>query len=69
MIRGGVTNFPFVTLGVWGTDNDLVVEEGTLTFALSSGTIVAKGRYLLVWKRDNGVLNFAGWKDKELKFP
>ena len=56
MIRAGITGFGYITTGVWGSDNDLVVEEGTAVFSLSNGTAVSKGRYLLVWKRENGVL-------------
>jgi len=56
MIRGGITGFGFETTGVWGSDNNLVVEDGTLFFALTNGTVVVRGRYLLVWKREHGVL-------------
>ena len=56
MVRNGVTKFNYVTTGVWGSDNNLVLEDGTLTFALASGKIVAKGRYLLVWKNEDGEL-------------
>lgn len=55
-IRAGVTGCNIVTTGVWGSDNDLVVEEGSIDFLLSNGKTAAKGRYLLVWKRNNGVL-------------
>jgi ketosteroid isomerase-like protein len=56
MMRSGVTGFSYVTIGVWGSDNNLVVEEGTAVFSLESGKVVSKGRYLLVWKRENGAL-------------
>jgi ketosteroid isomerase-like protein len=56
MISNGVTGFSYATTGVWGSDNNLIVEDGILTFALSSGKVVAKGRYLLVWKREGGKL-------------
>lgn len=55
MIRAGVTGFRYHTVGLWG-DEDLVVEEGSLAFSLSNGQAVAKGRYLLVWKRRGGEL-------------
>jgi ketosteroid isomerase-like protein len=55
VIRDSLTGSGFITTGVWG-DNDLVVEEGTGYFSLSNGKVVSKGRYLLVWKRENGVL-------------
>ena len=56
MVKNGVTTFNYVTTGVWGSDNNLVLEDGTLTFALANGKVVAKGRYLLVWKLENGEL-------------
>jgi ketosteroid isomerase-like protein len=55
-IRAGINNCAIITTGVWGSDNNLVVEEGTIDFLLSNGKTAAKGRYLLVWKRENGVL-------------
>lgn len=53
MIRGGITGSSFITTGLWG-DNNLLVEEGTGYFSLSNGKVVSKGRYLLVWKKDEG---------------
>ena len=53
MIRDSITGSSFITTGLWG-DNNLLVEEGTGYFSLSNGKVVSKGRYLLVWKKDEG---------------
>jgi len=56
IIRGGVNSCTIVTTGVWGSGDNLVVEEGNIDFLLSNGNTAVKGRYLLVWKRDDGIL-------------
>lgn len=56
MIGYGIPKFNFTATGAWGSNNDLVIEEGNLIFALTSGKVVVKGRYLLFWKRENGKL-------------
>ena len=43
----------FVTTGLWG-NKDLLVEQGTGTFADANGTWKSTGRYLLVWKNVDG---------------
>ncbi len=48
MIRNGITGFTYATTGVWGTDNNLVVEAGRLVFSFANGNTAVKGRYLLV---------------------
>lgn len=53
MIRDGVTESIFETVALWG-DNELLVEEGRGTWALENGEVVSKGRYLLVWKKEEG---------------
>jgi ketosteroid isomerase-like protein len=53
MIRDSTTNSGFVTNGLWAGD-EILVEEGTGYFAKSNGTVVSRGRYLLIWKREEG---------------
>ena len=43
----------FVTTGLWG-NKDLLVEQGTGSFADAKGTWKSTGRYLLVWKNIDG---------------
>lgn len=53
MIRGGTTGSSFKTTQLWGNDQ-LLVEEGTGTWYHTDGTALGSGRYLLVWKKDEG---------------
>lgn len=51
MIRNGITG-SFETTDLWGND-DLLVEEGRGSWN-KNGEIVGRGKYLLVWKKDDG---------------
>jgi hypothetical protein len=52
MIRDSVTG-SFKTTDLWGND-DLLVEEGTGVWYQGKGIIVGRGKYLLVWKKEDG---------------
>jgi ketosteroid isomerase-like protein len=51
-ILNGITG-SFKTNYLWGNDQ-LLVEDGTGTWFRKDGTALGSGRYLLVWKKDNG---------------
>ena len=53
MIRDSITGSSFKTTHLWG-DDQLLVEDGTGTWYHTDGTAVGSGRYLLVWKKDDG---------------
>jgi ketosteroid isomerase-like protein len=53
MIRDGITGSSFKTIHLWG-NNQLLVEEGRGTWSHKNGEIVGTGRYLLVWKKEEG---------------
>lgn len=53
MIRDSITGSSFKTTKLWGNDQ-LLVEDGTGTWSHANGTVVGTGRYLLIWKKDNG---------------
>ena len=53
MIRDSITVSSFKTTKLWGNDQ-LLVEDGTGTWSHINGTVVSRGRYLLVWKKDDG---------------
>ena len=57
MIRNGISRFSYTTTGVWGSDNNLICDEGLLSFAFSNGKVVAKGRYLLGLKKSSNKIN------------
>jgi ketosteroid isomerase-like protein len=52
MIRDSVTG-SFQTTDLWGND-DLLVEEGTGVWYQGKGLVVGRGKYLLVWKKEDG---------------
>ena len=52
-IRHGITGSSFKTTHLWGNDQ-LLVEDGTGSWFNSKGKVVGSGRYLLVWKKDEG---------------
>jgi len=52
MIRDSITG-SFETIDLWGNDQ-LLVEDGTGTWSHANGKIVGRGRYLLIWKKDDG---------------
>lgn len=52
-IRDSITGSSFKTTQLWGNDQ-LIVEEGAGIWSHASGTVVGSGRYLLVWKKDDG---------------
>ncbi len=53
MIRDSITGSSFKTTKLWGNEQ-LLVEDGTGTWYHTNGTAVGSGRYLLVWKKDDG---------------
>ena len=53
MIRDRITGSGFKTTGLWGNAY-MLVEEGTGFFAHANGKKVSSGKYLLVWKKDEG---------------
>ena len=67
MIRDSITGSSFKTTKLWGNDQ-LLVEDGTGTWYHTNGTVVGSGRYLLVWKKDDGkwkILRDTWFSDKK----
>ncbi len=67
MIRDSITGSRFETTQLWGNDQ-LLVEDGTGAWFHTDGTVVGRGRYLLVWKKDDGkwkILRDTWFPDKE----
>jgi uncharacterized protein (TIGR02246 family) len=52
-IRNKITGSVFKTLNVWG-NNEILTEEGTGVFSHEDGSVVSRGKYLLIWKKENG---------------
>ena len=67
MIRDSITGSSFKTTKLWGNDQ-LLVEDGTGTWYHTNGSAVGSGRYLLVWKKDDGkwkILRDTWFSDKK----
>lgn len=67
MIRDSITESSFKTTHLWGNDQ-LLVEEGTGEWSHQNGQVVGRGRYLLVWQKDQGewkILRDTWFPDKE----
>ncbi len=67
MIRDSITGSSFKTTHLWGNDQ-LLVEDGTGTWSHTNGKVVGSGRYLLVWKKDEGqwkILRDTWFSDKK----
>ena len=53
MIRDSITGSSFKTTKLLGNEQ-LLVEDGTGIWSHANGKVVGRGRYLLVWKKDDG---------------
>jgi uncharacterized protein (TIGR02246 family) len=53
LIASGATQLVLTTVGVWG-DAKLLAEEGTFTIAMKDGTSLDKGKYIVLWKKEDG---------------
>jgi ketosteroid isomerase-like protein len=52
-IRGGGAGFSLKTTDIWGSDA-LIGEEGIWTFADNSGKELDHGKYIVLWKMEDG---------------
>jgi ketosteroid isomerase-like protein len=53
-VRSGVKDFTFETTDIT-LDGGLLVETGAYTMKTADNTLIDKGKYLVVWKQENGV--------------
>ena len=53
IINSGVTKFDLRLTEVWGTE-ELIAEEGEFTLATKEGTQLDKGKYIVLWKKEDG---------------
>lgn len=56
IIRMGIRSAAIKTESVFGTSNDQFIEEGRIEFKNLNGVTQIKAKYMLVWKREGGVL-------------
>ena len=53
LINAGVAKLDLKLLDVWGTEA-LVAEEGEMTLTTKDGTQIDKGKYIVLWKKEDG---------------
>ena len=52
-IQGGITKLELTATEVWGNEN-FIGEEGVMTLSTSDGKAVDKGKYIVLWKKEEG---------------
>ena len=52
-ISAGMGGLEFSTLEVWGDEN-YITEEGLIVIKAKDGTQLDKGKYIVLWKKENG---------------
>jgi len=53
VMKMGANKLGLVTTGLWG-DEDMLVEEGEYTFMGEDGEQLDKGKYIVLWKMEDG---------------
>ena len=53
IINSGATKFDLKLTEVWGTE-ELIAEEGEFTLGTKEGTQLDKGKYIVLWKKEDG---------------
>lgn len=51
--KSGITGIKLTTAEIWGDENN-ITEEGTFDLNIKDGTVVDKGKYLVLWKKEDG---------------
>jgi len=52
-IHAGANKLDLMTTGVWGTE-DMLAEEGLFTFSDKDGKELDRGKYIVLWKKEDG---------------
>ena len=53
VMKMGANKLGLTTTGLWG-DQDMLVEEGEYTFMSEDGQQLDKGKYIVLWKMEDG---------------
>ena len=53
IFNAGITGIKLTSREIWG-DEQSITEEGTFELNTKDGTIVDKGKYLVLWKKEDG---------------
>jgi len=55
IMNSGISSIDLITIDVWGTEN-LITEEGELSLFVGD-SIVDQGKYIVLWKKEDGKWN------------
>lgn len=53
IFQSGITGIKLTTAEIWG-DGNTITEEGTFTLNIKDGTVVDNGKYIVLWKKEDG---------------
>jgi uncharacterized protein (TIGR02246 family) len=53
LIKAGAAKMELNTLNIWG-NADLIAEEGTFVLSTKNGHQMDKGKYIVLWKKEDG---------------
>lgn len=53
ILKSGITGIKFSTTQIWG-DSTNITEEGSFDLNIKDGTVVEKGKYVVLWKKEDG---------------
>ena len=54
LLSAGVSEIKLHTIEIWGDENS-ITEQGTLDIYVKGGKLVDKGKYLVLWKKEDGI--------------
>ena len=53
IFKAGITGIKLTSKEIWGDENSLM-EAGAFALNIKDGTVVDKGKYLVLWKKEDG---------------
>ena len=54
VMKAGANKLGLITNGLWGDEN-MLAEEGEFTFMSSEDKLLDKGKYIVLWKKEDGM--------------
>lgn len=53
IFKAGITGIKLTSKEIWGDENS-IMEEGAFALNIKDGTVIEKGKYLVLWKKEDG---------------
>ena len=54
VMKAGANKLGLITIGLWGDEN-ILAEEGEFRFMSSDDKLLDKGKYIVLWKKEDGM--------------